>query len=66
MCRSWLWLRWFVDDGSELWVAVEGGAAEAGVFGDGGEGDLLAVVGEVGAGGFDGVEVGRSSGGSVR
>ena len=48
----------FFDDGSELGVAVEGGAADAGVVGDGGEGDRFAVVGEVGAGGFDGLEVG--------
>ena len=47
-----------VDDGSELGVAVEGGAADAGVFGDGGERDLVAGPGEVGAGGFDSLEVG--------
>ena len=48
----------FLDHGSELGVAVEGGAADAGVVGDGGEGDCLAVVGEAGAGGFDDLEVG--------
>ena len=48
----------FFDDGSELGVAVEGGAADAGVVGDGGEGDRFAVVGEAGACGFDGLEVG--------
>lgn len=37
-------------------VAVEGGAAEAGVGGDGGEGDWLAVAVEFGAGAFDPVE----------
>ena len=48
----------FFDDGSELGVAVEGGAADVGVVGDGGEYDRLAVVGEAGAGGFDGFDVG--------
>ena len=37
-----------VNDGSELRVAVEGGAADAGVFGDSGERDRFAGVGEVG------------------
>ena len=48
----------FFDDCSELGVAVEGGSADAGVFGDGGEGDGLAFVGEACAGGFDGFDVG--------
>lgn len=47
-----------VDDGPELRVAVEGGATDAGVFSDGGERDLFAGLGELGAGGFDGFEVG--------
>ena len=34
----------FVDDGAQLWVAVEGCAADLGLFGDGGEGDRVAEV----------------------
>ena len=54
--RSRRWLKvvavmaGLFDDGSELGVAVEGGAADAGLFGDGGEGDRFAVVGEAEAG----------------
>src|SRR3954470_435615 len=45
-----------VDDRAQGGVAVEGGAAQAGGGGDGGEGDLLAVAVELGAGAFDTVE----------
>ena len=44
------------DDGADRGVAVEGAAAEAGEVGDGGEGDGVSVVVELGAGSFDLVE----------
>ena len=34
----------FVDDGAKALITVEGGPAESGAGGDGGEGDLLADV----------------------
>ena len=40
---SWRLVSVFVDDGSEVGVAVEGGAADAGSFGDGGERDRFVV-----------------------
>ena len=43
----------FFDEGSQGRVAVEGGAAEAGVRGDLGEGDWLLVGEEFGAGLLD-------------
>src|SRR5271163_2721907 len=39
----------FVDDGAQLLVAVEGCAADLGLFGDGGEGDRVARGGKLGA-----------------
>src|SRR5829696_7052433 len=45
-----------LDDGAGGGVAVEGGAAQAGSEGDGGEGDGLSVVTELRAGAFDAVE----------
>jgi hypothetical protein len=39
-----------IDDGADLWVAVQGGADQAGSGGDGCEGDRLACVGEFAAG----------------
>jgi hypothetical protein len=47
----------FFDDGSQLWVAVEGGAADRGVFGDRRERDRFAGGSDVAAGCFDGGEV---------
>ena len=47
----------FVDDRSEVGVAVEGGAADAGVLCDRGERDGVAGGGELVAGGLDGGEV---------
>src|SRR5690242_14053707 len=50
------------DDGADGGVAVEAAAAEAGQVGDGGEGDGVSVVVELGAGSFDlfeGVGVGH-------
>jgi hypothetical protein len=43
----------FVDDGAQLWVAVERCPADLGLFGDGGEGDRLAGGSEIGADTFD-------------
>lgn len=39
----------FIDDGAQLLVAVEGGAADLGLCGDGGEGDRMALGGQFGA-----------------
>jgi len=47
----------FVDNRSEVGVAVEGGAADAGVVSNRGERDWLVAGGEFGAGGFDDGEV---------
>jgi hypothetical protein len=41
------------DDGAQLGSAVKRGAADACTLGDGGEGDGLAGVGELGADGLD-------------
>lgn len=46
----------FLDDGTQLGVAVEGGAAESGAGGDLVEGDRLADGDEVEAGLFDAVD----------
>jgi hypothetical protein len=43
----------FVDDGAQRRVAVEGDSGDAGVLGDGDEGDRLAVSGQLGAGLLD-------------
>jgi hypothetical protein len=49
-----------VDDGAEVGVAVEGGSAQAGAGGHGGEGDGVTGVVQVGAGDQFGVERDRS------
>jgi hypothetical protein len=57
-----------VDEGAQRWVAVEGGTAESGGRGDGGEGNRSAVADQIGVGALDRVQrVGWwSSGGGLR